>query len=61
MMSAFCEVTQVRERPVRGYSEVLGLGVEGQGFVVEVEFQLMFSFLVVKMAYCRYRFCSADL
>ena len=40
----------VRERPVRRYTKVLGLGAEGQGFVVEVDFQFTFSFLVVKLS-----------
>ena len=43
------------------YSEVFGLGVEGQGFVVEVDFQFTFSFLVAEMEDCRHRFCSAEL
>ena len=42
-------VSAVRERPVQRYSEVFGLGAEGQGFVVEVDFQLTFGFLVVEM------------
>jgi len=41
--------------------EIFGFGAEGQGFVVEVDFQLMFSFLVFKMEECRHRFCSAEL
>jgi len=51
VMSATCEVTQV----------VLGLGAEGQGFVVEVDFQLTFSFLFVKVEGCRHPFCSDEL
>jgi len=39
----------VRERPVQRYSEVFGLGAEGQGFVVEVDIKLTFSFLFVEM------------
>jgi len=31
------------------------------GFVIEIDFQLMFSFLVVKMEDCRHRFCCAEL
>jgi len=42
-------VLAVRERPAQRYSEVFGLGAEGQGFVVEVDFQLTLSFLVVEM------------
>jgi len=34
-----------RDRPVQRYSEVFELGADGQGFVIEVGFQLMFSFL----------------
>ena len=50
------KVSAIRERPVLRYSEVFGLGTEGQGFAVEVDFQLMFGFLVVEMADCRHRF-----
>jgi len=53
-------VSAVRERLVQRYSEVLGLGAEGQGFVVEVDFQLTFGFLVVDMEDCRYRFRGAE-
>ena len=64
-MSASCVVAQgicdIRERPVQGYSEEFGLGAEGQGFVVEVDFHLTFSILVVKVEGCRHRFCSAEL
>ena len=65
-MSASYEVTQgvggsLRERPVQRYSKGLGLGAKGQGFVVEVDFKLTFSFLVVKMEGCRHRFCGAEL
>ena len=42
-------MSAIRERPVQRYSEVFGLGAEGQGFVVEADFQLTFSFLVVKV------------
>ena len=42
-------MSAVRERPVQINSEVFGLGAEGQGFVVEADFQLMLSFLVVEM------------
>ena len=51
----------IQERPVQRYSEVFGLGAEGQGFVVEVDFQLMLRFLVVEMEDCQNRFCSAEL
>jgi len=51
----------IRERPVQRYSEVFGLGAEEQGFVVVFDFQLMFSFLVVKMEDCRHHICSAEL
>jgi len=63
-MSFFCEVTQgvaIREQPVQLYSEVFGLGADAQDFVIEVDFQLTFSFLVVEMESCRHRFCSAEL
>jgi len=39
----------IRDRPVQRYSEVFGIGAEGQGFVVEVDFQLTFSFLAVEV------------
>jgi len=48
-------MSAIRERSVQRYSEVLGLGAEGHGFVVVADFQLMFSFLV-KMEGCRHRF-----
>ena len=51
----------IRERPVQRYSEVFGLGAEGQGFVVEVHFQFTLSFLVVEMEDCRHRFGKAEL
>jgi len=51
----------VHERPVQHYSEVFRLGAEGQGFVVEVDFQLKFGFLVVDMEDCRHRFRGAEL
>jgi len=53
-------VSAVRERPVQRYSEVFGLGAEGQGFVVEVDFQLTFGFLV-EMEDCRHRSRGAEL
>ena len=40
----------VRERPVQRYSKVFGLRAEGQGFVVEVDFQLTFGLLRWKTA-----------
>ena len=36
-------------------------GAEGQGFFVEVDFQLTLSFLVVEMEDCRHRFRGAEL
>jgi len=33
----------IRERSVQRYSEVVGIGAKVQGFVVEVDFLLMFS------------------
>ena len=39
-------MSAIRERPVQRNSEVFGLGAEGQGFIVEVDFQLILSFLV---------------
>jgi len=44
------------------YFEVFGLGVKGQGFViVEVNFQFMLIFYVVKMEDRQHCFCSAEL
>ena len=62
-MLASCEVTRgvVRERPVPRYSKVFGLRAEGQGFVVEIDFQLTFGFLVVEMEDCRHRFRGTEL
>ena len=54
-------MSAIRERRVQRYSEVFGLGAEGQGFVVEVDFQLTFGFLVVEMEDCRHRFRGAGL
>ena len=54
-------MSAVRERPVQRYYEIFGLGAEGQGFVVEVDFQLTLSFLVVEMEDCRYPFRGAEL
>ena len=54
-------MSAIRERPVQRYLEVFGLGAEGQVLVVEVDFQLTLSFLVVEMEGCRHRFCSAQL
>ena len=54
-------MSAVRERPVQRYSEVYGLGAEGQVFVVEVDFQLTFGFLVVEMEDCLHRFRGAEL
>ena len=54
-------MSAVRERLVQRYSEVLGLGAEGQGFVVEVVFQLTFGFLVVEMENCPHHFRGAEL
>jgi len=39
----------IRERPAQCYSEVFGIGAGGQGFVIEVDFQLTFSFFVVEV------------
>ena len=54
-------VSAIRERHVQRYSEVFGLGAEGQGFVVDVDFQLTFGFLVAEMEDCRHRFGSGEL
>jgi len=61
LLAKWLKVSAIRERPVQRYSEVFGLGAEGQGFIVEVDFHLTFGFLVVKVEDCRHRFCSAEL
>jgi len=47
--------------PVQRYSEVCGLGAKRQGFVVVVDFQLTFGFLVVEVEDCQHCFCSSEL
>jgi len=54
-------MSATREQPVQHYSEVFELGAEGQGFVIEVDFHLTFSFLVLDVEGCQHRFCSAEL
>ena len=61
VMSASCEVTQGVGDTWATCPTLLGLGAEGQGFVVEVDFYFTLSFLVVEMEDCRHRFCSAEL
>ena len=60
-VSVISPMSVIRERPVQRFSEVFWLGAEGQGFVVEVDFQLTFGFLVVEMEDCRHRFRGAEL
>jgi len=36
-------VSAIRERPVQRYSEVFGVGAEGQGFVVVFDIKLCFT------------------
>jgi len=54
-------VSTIREHPVQRYSEAFVFGAKEQGFFVEDDFQLTFSFFVVEMEDCRHRFCSAEL
>jgi len=54
-------VSAVSERPVQRYSEVFGLGAEGRGFAVEVDFQPTIGFLVVEIKDCQHRFGEAAL
>jgi len=62
VMSASCEVTQGIGDTWPTYPTLLqGIWTEGQGFVVEVDFQLTFSCLVVKVEGYRHRFCSTEL
>ena len=49
MRRAKRKVSAIHERLVQRYSEVFGLGAEGQSFVVVVYFKLTFSFLVVEV------------
>jgi len=63
-MSTFCEVTRGvggTRCPVQRYSEVCWFGPEERGFIVVVDFQLTFSFLVVEMEDCQHCFCSTEL
>jgi len=41
--------TRIGRLSCQCYSEVFRLGAKGQSFIVVVDFQLTFSFLVVKM------------
>ena len=52
-------VSVLSKRLVQGscYWEVFELGAKGQGFVVVVDFQLTFSFLV-EVEDCQHSFCS---
>ena len=61
LLAKWLKVSTLRERPVQRYSEVFGLGAEGQDFVVLFDFKLTFSFLVLKVEGCRHRFCSVEL
>jgi len=62
VVSASCDVTRgVGDTWATGPMLPKVFGAEEKGFVVEVNFQLMFSFLFVKMEGCRHRFCSAEL
>jgi len=61
LLAKWLEVSAISERPVQRYSEVFGLEAEGQDFVDEVDFQLTFGFLDVKMEGCRHRFSRAEL
>ena len=49
------------ERPVQSYCEVFGLRAKGQDFVLKVDLQLTFSFLVVEIENCSHHFYSAEL
>ena len=51
----------IGEQPVQFYSEVFGLGVEGQGFVIVFDFKLTLCLLVAKVEDCRHHFCNAEL
>ena len=51
----------IRERPVQRYAEIFGLGTKRAGFIIEIDFQFTFGFLVVEMEDCRQRFCSSEL
>ena len=55
------KVSAIRGRPIQCYSEVFGLRTKGQGFIVVVDFQLRFTFLVVEVEDCWHCFCSAGL
>jgi len=40
LLAKWLKMSAIREQPVQCYSEVFGLGEEGQGFVGEVDYQL---------------------
>jgi len=40
----------IHEHPVQCYSKVFGLRAKKQGFVIEVDYQLVFSLPVVELA-----------
>jgi len=52
---------RIRERPVQRDSEIFGFGAKGKEFVVVVDCQLTFGFLVAELEICRHRLCSAEL
>ena len=59
VMSASCEVTQGvgdRDRPVHHYSEVFGLGAEGQGLVVVFDFKFTQHRPTVEQCARKYRY-----
>jgi len=60
LLAKWLKVSAIRERPVQRYSEVFGLGAEGQGFAFEVDYQLTFSFFLVKVEGCRNHFCCPE-
>jgi len=53
LFAKWLEVPEIRESPNQCYSEVFEFGAKGQSFVVTIDFQLTFSFLVVEVEDCR--------
>ena len=50
-------MSAIREQPVQRYSEVLGFGAKGQGFVVKVE-DCRNSFVVLSFSFQVWRYSS---
>jgi len=56
LFAKWYKVSAIHERALQRYSEVFGLRAKGQGFIIEADYQLKLSFLVVEVDDCRHRF-----